>query len=72
MNLCEWDPKNDRPATAGGRTLYAGCGNEALVSVGKEGKWHLCACCVLLPRFRKLKVHVPLVVDRTGGKRLCK
>lgn len=37
-----------------------GCNNEATVSVGHEGKWHLCDRCAALPHFKRYRVRKPL------------
>lgn len=50
MALCEWDPDSDRLAT-----VDEGCGNDAVVSVGADGQFHLCESCAGLPVFNRYR-----------------
>ncbi len=62
MSLCEYDPKRKQPALSvmdGGESM-AGCMNEATVSIGAAGMWHLCASCAELPEFARFKKRTPL------------
>lgn len=56
MERCEWNPETDMPALSGGM----GCQNEAQVSVGADGDWHLCKDCARRAIFRRYRVRVPL------------
>lgn len=57
MSLCEWDPDRGGPAlTWPCSGLRTGCSNEAVVALGHNGAWHVCATCAELPRFRRLRV----------------
>lgn len=63
MELCEWNPIDDKPAeylssVADSRT---GCKNEATVCVGVKVNWHLCQSCAGLPAFNKYRARVPLL-----------
>lgn len=53
VNRCEWNPFKDRPATD---RPGDGCLNEAKLSVGANGKWHLCVNCSMMPNFRRFRV----------------
>lgn len=63
MSLCEWDPEHSRPAQITFSNPngclkteeHHGCQNEARISVGRDGKWHLCEMCAALPVFDKFK-----------------
>ncbi len=57
--LCEWDPEFSRPAYRVGNIDF-GCQNEATISVGVNGKWHLCDECADRPEFRRFRVRAPL------------
>jgi hypothetical protein len=51
---CEWNailgvPALDPPS-------FSDCKNEAVVSLGKRGEWHLCESCAALPRFKRFTV----------------
>lgn len=48
MSACEWNPLEDRPALDTDR-FHA----TATVSVGHDGRWHLCGDCAALPRFNR-------------------
>lgn len=58
-NPCEWDPARDAPALGDG----TGCPNEATISVGAAGEWHLCERCASLPRFGRFRVRRQLNTD---------
>lgn len=60
--LCEWNPKDDRPAVYVDRKTGAtdGCQNEAELSVGVKENWHICASCAALPRFKRMTRRVSL------------
>lgn len=66
MSLCEWNPERDEPAVTlnehsfFGPTEHQGCPNEATVSIGRNGRWHLCESCAVLPRFERFRVRKPL------------
>jgi hypothetical protein len=53
--LCEWDPIRDSAAEEAG-----GCQNEATLSVGGNGDWHLCENCAALPFFDRYRKRVAL------------
>jgi hypothetical protein len=55
MERCEWDPERDRPAQTLPPDVELGCRNEATVSVGGDGAWHLCDFCAAMPRFARYK-----------------
>jgi hypothetical protein len=52
---CEWDPDRDSAAEESD-----GCRNEATLSVGADGNWHLCESCAALPAFDRYRKRVPL------------
>lgn len=52
---CEWNPDENRAAVTGDK-----CHGDAELSVGADGKWHLCRSCAALPRFKKFRRRVPL------------
>jgi hypothetical protein len=52
---CEWDPVRDSAAEEAD-----GCPNEATLSVGADGNWHLCESCAALPEFDCFRKRVPL------------
>jgi len=56
---CEWDPENNEPARFDDG-VDTGCKNEATVSVGAAGQWHLCATCAALPRFNAFRARRPI------------
>jgi len=58
MGDCEWAPIADR-ASFGGDDAYA-CPNQAELSVGSDGRWHLCSSCAALPRFSRFRSRKPL------------
>lgn len=69
MSRCEYDPEKKAPATAilnsngfGGVDLewLSGCENEATISLGSDGKWHLCDSCAALPEFKKYRKRTAL------------
>jgi hypothetical protein len=63
MARCEWNPHTKSLAQrrwAGDRYVYSGCANEATLSVGADGKYHLCESCAALPEFRRYRRRVPL------------
>ena len=57
MSKCEWNPERNEPAQeyrrVDGSILHLGCNNEAELSVGANGQWHLCRSCAALPRFKR-------------------
>lgn len=55
QSSCEWDPARDQPADAD-----HGCPRDAELSVGVDGKWHLCKSCASLPRFNRFRKRIPL------------
>lgn len=59
---CEWNPSENRAACVWPDGRHEGCQNEALVSVGSNGMWHLCACCAILPRFKRFRTRTPLPI----------
>lgn len=57
VEICEWDPERDRPATARlDGSERRGCPNPAVFCVGADGDWHLCETCSSLPRFSRFRV----------------
>lgn len=54
MTRCEWNPAHHIPAWWPG--LHGDCLNDATVTLGAKGDWHLCASCAALPEFRRFKV----------------
>ncbi len=52
---CEWNPTTSEPAKQGDPPHA-----EAVVSVGADGRWHLCESCAALPKFKRLRVRKPL------------
>lgn len=58
MSRCEWNPVLHDAAQDPPR--QSDCANEATLSVGYNGRWHLCATCAEDTRFRQLKSRVPL------------
>lgn len=63
MSLCEWDPERGEPARIGD-----GCERAAVLSVGANGQFHLCAECAALPRFKRFRRRVPLVPVHRGSQ----
>lgn len=67
---CEWNPERGTPATMertdGTRSPWVrhGCPQEATVSLGRGGNWHLCETCATLPAFRRYRVRKAL---KTNG-----
>lgn len=55
---CEYNPVEKRAAYTQGD--LGACGREATVSVGHNGKWHLCAKCANLPEFSRYRRIGPL------------
>lgn len=70
MELCEWNPTDDKPAehVPGIEGSRVGCTNEATVSIGSKVNWHLCDGCAGLPRFNKYRKRVKLGNARTNVK----
>lgn len=65
FSLCEWDPDADAPASSlDGGVDYIGCGNPATVSLGTDGRWHLCDSCAALPRFNRFRARRALQGDQ--------
>ena len=64
MAKCEWNPVLNCKATEGSDTA---CANEAVVSVGARGQWHLCLSCSELPPFRKYRRRVFLTPAKDRG-----
>jgi hypothetical protein len=67
--LCEYDPVRGRPAKmipvgrqSNGELscTSTGCPNEATVSVGANGQWHLCESCAALPYSKRFRKRMPL------------
>lgn len=60
MAECEYNPRQ-------GRAKYEGepCHNEATVSVGADGKWHLCESCAALPDFKRFRSRRPIKPSTT-------
>lgn len=46
MSRCEWNPRQDLPATA--PPSLGDCPNEVAVVVGATGQWHLCEQCAAM------------------------
>jgi hypothetical protein len=55
MEQCEFDPVS-RAAKYEGE----GCPNEAVISLGHNGEWHLCASCAAMPEFHRYRVRTPI------------
>lgn len=55
---CEWNPRDGCAAIGDD-----GCKNEAKVSVGANGFWHLCEDCAELPFFRRFKKRTHLAAN---------
>lgn len=62
MSLCEYNPEKKAPATL--LPSEGDCKNEATVSVGAAGEWHLCDSCAALPFFKRLRKRTPLKRSR--------
>lgn len=64
MELCEWNPEEDCPATGSvwnEPEHHRGCKREAVLSVGKSPEnWHLCEECAALPHFKRLRLRIRL------------
>lgn len=56
---CEWNPKFNIPACD--PPLEGDCENSAVLSVGKNGEWHLCKICASLPIFKRYKIRNELL-----------
>jgi len=54
-SACEWNPVTSEPAKEGDVPHAA-----AVVSVGADGRWHLCESCAALPKFKRLRVRRPV------------
>lgn len=50
MSECEWNPAENRAAFNDDPPH-----GEATLSVGVDGKWHLCASCAALPAFARYR-----------------
>jgi hypothetical protein len=62
-HLCEWDPVRGEPANYfdhGEWVEHLGCDNQSTLSVGANGKWHLCESCAALPEFKRYRKRVSL------------
>jgi hypothetical protein len=59
---CEWNPTEDRPATAED-TVHA----PATVVLGMDGCWHLCESCAALPRFARFRRRTTLRRPKAGA-----
>lgn len=54
---CEFNPATGEASL----THHSGCPNEATLSVGANGQWHVCASCAEHPALKKrFKVRKPL------------
>lgn len=58
MARCEFNPTTGRPATD--PPSEGDCRNEATVSLGAKGKWHVCESCAKHPVLMKLRRKRPL------------
>ena len=58
MARCEYNPVKKQPAQ--NPPAVADCMNEAELSVGQNGLWHICRQCAALPQFNRLRRRVPL------------
>lgn len=56
---CEWHPIEKRAANSGNDP--GSCTRIARVCVGKNGAWHLCERCAVLPEFKRFKAREPLM-----------
>jgi hypothetical protein len=59
MSDCEWNPAENRPAFEGDPSH-----GEAVMMVGVDGKWHLCASCASSETFKRYRVRRPLTRRR--------
>lgn len=64
VELCEWDPERDEPALQSPGGARFGCRRPATVSVGADGRWHLCDSCAALPEFKRYRKRERLRKDR--------
>jgi hypothetical protein len=57
-NRCEYNPARQRPATD--PPSEGDCPNDAAVSLGADGAYHVCASCADLPELKRYRVRTPL------------
>ena len=50
---CEWNPTLSCAASEPER--FTDCQNDAVISLGQTGAWHLCESCAALPRFARYR-----------------
>jgi hypothetical protein len=50
LDSCEWNPKEKREAYSS--EFHA----KAEISVGYNGRWHLCRNCAKLPEFKRFRI----------------
>lgn len=62
MSRCEWNPILHAPAQI--PRQKGDCSQDAALSVGSNGRWHLCESCAALPEFKQLRVRVPLKQEK--------
>ena len=67
QSRCEWNPATSRNATT--PESVGDCPNQATISVGATGRWHLCASCAALPFFDHLRTRKPIGEELTGEAR---
>ena len=67
MSGCEWNPATNEPAYETDEHTRT---TPAVVSVGRNGDWHLCASCAALPRFKRFTSRSPVLrARRTEGEK---
>lgn len=58
MSKCEWNPVEHCAAEEPSKAFD--CQNEATLSVGADGQWHLCQSCATDPYFKRFKTRAVL------------
>lgn len=61
---CEYNPALLRPSTD--PPSAGDCPNEAAISLGRDGAYHVCAACAALPEMKRYRVRTPLPVGFVG------
>lgn len=59
---CEYNPVLKQPSWE--PPLPTDCRNDATLSVGANGQWHVCDACAALPEFAKYRRRKPLKRDK--------
>ena len=63
MAQCEWNPVFEKPSQNPPRETD--CPNEAEISLGGDGDWHVCESCAALPKFSRIRCRRPLRQEKS-------